>query len=90
MILLADSEGPDQTAWMRRLIWAFTVRICSKTRFRLMRAIFHTSAEWRAIIRFAVHQESISIYMYQDRVPDKSGFGVNYSDCFAINRPVAH
>ena len=27
MILLADSEGPDQTAWSRRLIWAFTVRI---------------------------------------------------------------
>ena len=26
MILLADSEGPDQTARMRRLIWAFTDR----------------------------------------------------------------
>ena len=25
MILLADSEGPDQTARMRRLIWAFAV-----------------------------------------------------------------
>ena len=23
MILLADSEGPDQTAWMHRLIWIF-------------------------------------------------------------------
>ena len=30
MILLADSEGPDQTVWMRRLIWAFVVRICPK------------------------------------------------------------
>ena len=30
MILLADSEGPDQTARMRMrsLIWAFAVRIC--------------------------------------------------------------
>ena len=27
MILLADSEGPDQTARMRSLIWAFAVRI---------------------------------------------------------------
>ena len=37
MILLADSEGPDQTARMRRLIWAFAVRICPKTRFRVAR-----------------------------------------------------
>ena len=28
MILCADSEGPDQTARMRRLIWAFAVRTC--------------------------------------------------------------
>ena len=27
MILLADSEGCDQTARMRSLIWAFAVRI---------------------------------------------------------------
>ena len=27
MILLADSEGPDQAARMRRLIWAFAVRM---------------------------------------------------------------
>ena len=26
MILYADSEGPDQTARMRRLIWDFAVR----------------------------------------------------------------
>ena len=26
MILLADSEGPDQTAQMRSLIWVFAVR----------------------------------------------------------------
>ena len=34
MIQLANSAGPDQTAQMRRLIWASAVRICPKTRFR--------------------------------------------------------
>ena len=33
MILLADSEGPDQTARTRSLIWAFAVLICPKTGF---------------------------------------------------------
>ena len=37
MILFADSEGPNQTARMRRLIWAFAVCICHKTRFRMER-----------------------------------------------------
>ena len=31
--LLVDIKGPDQTAWMHRLIWAFAVRICPKTHF---------------------------------------------------------
>ena len=31
LILLADSEGPDQTAHPRSLIRAFTIRICPKT-----------------------------------------------------------
>ena len=35
MILLADSEGPDQTARMRSLIWAFAVRMCPNTYFRM-------------------------------------------------------
>ena len=39
MILLTDSEGPDQTARMRSLIWAFAVRICPKTRFRMSQRI---------------------------------------------------
>ena len=33
MILLADGEDPDQTVWMCRLIWAFTVHTCPKTGF---------------------------------------------------------
>ena len=33
MRLLADSEGPDQTVRMRRLIWAFAVHISQKIRF---------------------------------------------------------
>ena len=36
MILLAGSKGPDQTARMRRLIWAFAVRIGPKTRFCML------------------------------------------------------
>ena len=35
MIQIADSGGPDQTARMRRLIWAVAVRICPKARFRI-------------------------------------------------------
>ena len=35
MILLADSEGPDETAHMRSLIWAFAVRLCLKTYIRM-------------------------------------------------------
>ena len=27
MIMLMDSEGPEQTAWMRRVIWTFAVRL---------------------------------------------------------------
>ena len=33
MILLAYSECPDQIARMRRLIWAFAVRMCPKIFF---------------------------------------------------------
>ena len=37
VILLADTEDPDQTARMRRLIWAFAVHICLKTGFCMAR-----------------------------------------------------
>ena len=40
MFLFADSEGPDQAARMRSLIWAFAVRICPKTCFRMGRPIY--------------------------------------------------
>ena len=39
MIVLADSDGPEQTARMRSLIWAFAVRIYRKIRFRISRSI---------------------------------------------------
>ena len=39
MVLLADSDGPDQTARMRSLIWAFAVCIRPSTRFRKGRPI---------------------------------------------------
>ena len=40
MIQLADSEGPDQTAWIGRLIWAFAVCISPKTRFPMVQPVF--------------------------------------------------
>ena len=43
MIQLVDSKGPYQTARMRRLIWAFTVRICTETYFRMARAYNNNS-----------------------------------------------
>ena len=36
MILIADSECPDQTVHSRSLIQAFTTRIYPKTRFRMV------------------------------------------------------
>ena len=41
MILLADTEVPDQTARMRALISAFAVRICPKTNFRMAQSIWY-------------------------------------------------
>ena len=42
MILLADSESPDQTARMRSLIRAFAVRLCPRARFRMARLDYLT------------------------------------------------
>ena len=39
--LLADSEGPDHTTWMRKLIWAFVFSTCLKTRFDMVRPIYN-------------------------------------------------
>ena len=40
MILLVDSEGPDQNARMCRLIWAFAVHLCPKTHICMMQPIY--------------------------------------------------
>ena len=37
MILFADCEGHYKIALMRKLIWAFAIRISPKTRFRMAR-----------------------------------------------------
>ena len=39
-MILLDSEGPDQTAQMHRLIWAFTVHICPKSCVHMMLPIY--------------------------------------------------
>ena len=38
-----DSEGPDQPAHPRRLIWAFAVRIYLMTRFRMARSMYYST-----------------------------------------------
>ena len=53
MILIADSEGPYQTAHpcslifasSRSLVWAFAVRICPKICFRMARPKWSTGLE---------------------------------------------
>ena len=46
--VLAGSEGSDQTAQMRRLIWTFAVRIGPNTRFRMAWPI----CCWSAVLIF--------------------------------------
>ena len=58
MILLADSEGPDQTAHPRSLIWAFTVRICPKTCFRIARRIYEPQREKTYLLTCAPNEDS--------------------------------
>ena len=50
MISLADSEGPDQTARMRSLIWAFAVRIWSEGTFSLDGANKNKGKELKAVL----------------------------------------
>ena len=46
MILLACYEGPDPTVRMHRLVWAFAVFICPKTRSHIARPILKTKVSW--------------------------------------------
>ena len=55
MILYADRECPDQTAQMRRLTWAFTVRIYPKACFRMARPIYLTEIELQYVGCANVH-----------------------------------
>ena len=65
-ILLADSEGPDQTARMRRLIWAFAVRICTKTSFRMARAfICWSSKKKKKSSKCYVHMQLVSFTYFK-------------------------
>ena len=51
--MLADGEGPEQTARMGSLIWAFAVRICPKTRFRMARPT------WRCDMQKITHYRTV-------------------------------
>ena len=59
MILLADSEGPDQTARMRRLIWAFAFRICPKTRL----CMTQPKCKRRTAVHIRKQRVSLGLYM---------------------------
>ena len=60
MIVLADREGHDQTARMRRLIWAFAVRIWPKAGFRMLRPIYKVQ-----FINEDINKLTPSQYKYQ-------------------------
>ena len=45
MILAADSEGPDQTAYLRSLIWTFTAHARPEGTFSLERLASKTWSE---------------------------------------------
>ena len=45
MILLADSDGPGQTAQQCRLIWAFTHHIYPKTHFDIAWPILYADGQ---------------------------------------------
>ena len=53
MILLADSEDPEQIARMQGLIWTFTVRVYPKTRFYMARPICQENGFVIKIMGFA-------------------------------------
>ena len=56
MALFADSTGPDQTVRMRRVIWAFAVRIFPKPHF------LHGAANLMSVILSLV----LSMYVIGD------------------------
>ena len=47
MIMLADSEGPDQTVQMHRLISTFTVCMGPKTGFHIAQPILYFYIFWK-------------------------------------------
>ena len=71
MILLVDSEGPDQTARMRRLILTFVVRICPKTCFRMARGPnkCNTLKTWKSMCPVVKEQYAKSLSSTQRHVP---------------------
>ena len=61
MVLLADSEGPDQTVRMCRLIWAFDIRISPKTYFRIARLSYNNCAEQVSSRHIRAAKDQISL-----------------------------
>ena len=65
MILLADSDGPDQTAWMRRLIWAFAVRMCPKDTFLHGAAVLFGSPRKDEMVTIFLRKQNNALFDVQ-------------------------
>ena len=82
IILLADIEGPDKTAPMRTLIWAFAVTICPKARFCTARSIYKQQLfrKWAAISKHVHSQSRSLISIVIRRILDAKFLHVDYED----------
>ena len=74
MLLYADSEGPDQTALTRSLIWAFAAHICPEGTFSYDASLFmyHVSNKknnlnlvaWKAVLQAYANSEGTDRSVY--------------------------
>ena len=81
MILLADNEGPDQTAQMRRLIWAFAVRIFPRQVFAWREPYYQNNSRWKTDLQ----KTDVSLISVTAKVARVSTFNSNeYSHVLTI------
>ena len=84
MILFADSEGPDQNARVRRLIWPLVSAFDRKTRFCMLWPIYLPIIN--SYDRSTAHYENTPIQIYRKFYHQKNeNFWIKYSDIFHIS-----
>ena len=69
MILLEDSECPDQTAPMRRLTWTFAVRLCPKTHFCMARSKLYCVDISQVSLKIANEENYLDIFLAAAATP---------------------